>query len=680
MRRLWLTLIFVSAVIASQPAWADDSSVCAGSNDDLAIPACGRVIAKKSTSRAGRAQAYYNRAISYANKGKSDLAIQDYSQAIALDPNYASAYNNRCSAYSKTGKFDEAIADCDRAIELKSDYDLAYYNRGNVYRKKNMPDRAIADITKAISIKATDPDYFFYRAMAYQNNDQIDLAIKDYDKAIELNPDYGNAYYNRGNIYRKHNNPDQAIADFTKALAIDSSDADTFFFRGLTYQNNNQLDEAIADYDKALELTPNDFDTLFNRGLARKKTGDFDLAIADYDKALTVKADAGAYNSRGNAYYSKGDPARAIADYTSAIGLDSNDADAYYNRGTTFTDQGDYNSAVADLDKVVTLQPNNASGFTARANAYRKKGEIEKAIADYRSALALAPDDADVKKGLADAIGAQPPAGADGSNLSADSGASKEAATATGAGGPKSAESNAIAQPTLRRVALVIGNSGYRAVAHLPNPASDAQLVGDALRQAGVDVTVALDLDRAGMVSALRAFSRKADNSDWAVIYYAGHGMELDGTNYLIPIDATLETDRDVPDEALSLDRVLSAVDGARLLKLVILDACRNNPFAQQMKLTVAKRAVTRGLSRIEPADATMVVYSAKEGTTAEDGDGANSVFAASISKRIVEPGVEINKVFRLVTRDVLTETGNRQQPFVYGSLPPDDFILVPAK
>jgi uncharacterized caspase-like protein len=217
-------------------------------------------------------------------------------------------------------------------------------------------------------------------------------------------------------------------------------------------------------------------------------------------------------------------------------------------------------------------------------------------------------------------------------------------------------------------------------VAHLPNPVSDAQLVGDALRNAGVEVTVAQDLDRAGMVTTLRTFARKADNSDWAVIYYAGHGMEMDGKNYLIPVDATLETDRDIPDETLSLDRVLSAVSGARQLKLVILDACRNNPFAQQMKVTVASRAMQRGLSRVEPVNATLVVYSAKEGTTADDGDGANSVFAASISKRILEPGVEINKVFRLVTRDVLTETGNRQQPFVYGSLPPDDFILVPPK
>ena len=119
--------------------------------------------------------------------------------------------------------------------------------------------------------------------------------------------------------------------------------------------------------------------------------------------------------------------------------------------------------------------------------------------------------------------------------------------------------------PSPRRVALVIGNSAYRSVARLPNPANDAQLIGDALRAAGIDdVTVAVDLDRAGMVGTLRAFARKADNSDWAMVYYAGHGMEMDGQNYLIPVDASLETDRDIPDETLSLDRVLSAVSGAR--------------------------------------------------------------------------------------------------------------------
>ena len=182
------------------------------------------------------------------------------------------------------------------------------------------------------------------------------------------------------------------------------------------------------------------------------------------------------------------------------------------------------------------------------------------------------------------------------------------------------------------------------------------------------------------MVAALKAFARKADAADWAVIYYAGHGIEVGGMNYLIPVDAKLETDRDIPDEAISLERMLSAIDGAHKLKLVVLDACRNNPFARQMKVTVASRSIGRGLAPVEPTGATLVVYAAREGTTAEDGDGADSPFALSFAKRIVEPGVEINKALRFVRQDVLQTTDNHQEPFVYGSLPPDDFYFVPPK
>jgi uncharacterized caspase-like protein len=111
-----------------------------------------------------------------------------------------------------------------------------------------------------------------------------------------------------------------------------------------------------------------------------------------------------------------------------------------------------------------------------------------------------------------------------------------------------------------------------------------------------------------------------------------------------------------------------------------VLDACRNNPFAAQMKMTVANRSIGRGLSPVEPTGATLVVYAAKGGTSAEDGEGDDSPFALSFAKRIVEPGVEINKTLRFLRQDVLRKTGNHQEPFVYGSLPPDDFYFVPPK
>jgi WD40 repeat protein len=232
-----------------------------------------------------------------------------------------------------------------------------------------------------------------------------------------------------------------------------------------------------------------------------------------------------------------------------------------------------------------------------------------------------------------------------------------------------------------RRVALVIGNSAYRNVQHLANPSNDADLIGAALRRTGIeDVTVAHDLDREGMVAALRTFARKADAADWAVIYYAGHGIEIGGTNYLIPVDAKLETDRDVPEEAISLEQLQSKLVGAHKLKLIVLDACRNNPFISQMKMVAANRSVDRGLTRFEPTGATLVVYAAREGTTAKDGDGKDSPFALSFAKRIVEQGVEINMALRFVRQDVLVTTGRQHEPFVYGSLPPEAFYFVPPK
>src|SRR5262249_23041956 len=134
--------------------------------------------------------------------------------------------------------------------------------------------------------------------------------------------------------------------------------------------------------------------------------------------------------------------------------------------------------------------------------------------------------------------------------------------------------------PPDRRVALVIGNSQYRSVAFLPNPRRDASVVADALRQVGFEaVELALDLDRDGMIKALRSFRDKADQADWALIYFAGHGIEIDRVNYLIPTDARLTDDRDVKTEAVSYEELLTTVGGAKALRLVVLDACRVNPF-----------------------------------------------------------------------------------------------------
>ena len=233
-----------------------------------------------------------------------------------------------------------------------------------------------------------------------------------------------------------------------------------------------------------------------------------------------------------------------------------------------------------------------------------------------------------------------------------------------------------------KRVALVIGNSTYQNADHLANPANDAMLVAAALKRAGFDVVESqLDLKSVDMRRALRDFHDQTVDADVAVVYYAGHGLEIDGTNFLIPIDATLERDTDVYDEAFSLDRVLIAIEPAKQLRLVIVDACRNNPFADTMKRTLGSRSIGRGLAKVEPATTnTLVAFAAKAGLTALDGNDKDSPYATALVKYIATPGLDLRRAFGFVRDDVLKATGNRQEPYVYGSLGGEDVSLVPAK
>ena len=231
-----------------------------------------------------------------------------------------------------------------------------------------------------------------------------------------------------------------------------------------------------------------------------------------------------------------------------------------------------------------------------------------------------------------------------------------------------------------KRVALVIGMSRYQQVPRLTNPARDADAMTALFRKAGFDtVDSRRDLGISDLRRAVREFSEVSRDADIAVVYYAGHGIEVDGTDYLVPADAKLLSDFDVEDETMSLDRVLKALDSVKRLKLVILDACRDNPFARTMKRSVASRSIGRGLAQIEPAMSdTLVAYAAKAGAVASDGDGDNSPFAAALVKYITEPGLDLRLAFGRVRDEVMKSTANRQEPFVYGSLGGQTMALVP--
>ncbi|GAA6199660.1 caspase family protein [Aquicoccus sp. SU-CL01552] len=229
------------------------------------------------------------------------------------------------------------------------------------------------------------------------------------------------------------------------------------------------------------------------------------------------------------------------------------------------------------------------------------------------------------------------------------------------------------------RVALVIGNADYSAVAPLDNPRNDAEAVADALERQGFSVLRGTNLGRIGMRDALRKFRDMADRSEIALVYYAGHGIEIGGTNYLVPVDARLEDERDAPLEMVDLDLVLRQISGAGEMKMVVLDACRNNPFVMRMQRPGASRSVSQGLADIRTNQSdTLVAYAAAAGAITPDGpEGGNSPFTAAFLAALAGPPADVRRVLGRV-RDRMRQTVPGAAPFVYSSLGGGEYVINP--
>ena len=215
-----------------------------------------------------------------------------------------------------------------------------------------------------------------------------------------------------------------------------------------------------------------------------------------------------------------------------------------------------------------------------------------------------------------------------------------------------------------RRVALVIGNGAYSNAPKLPNPPNDAQDVAAALKRTGFDVVLAVDADKAGMDDAEIRFARAARAADVAIFYYSGHAMQMNGVNYLMPIDAKLSDEADLR-RMERVDDIVNDLQQAKNLSILVLDSCRDNPLAEDLKRSIGRTrgvSITRGLAKIDNPQGMIVAYSTQANQTAEDGTGRNSPYTAAFLKHI-EQSDEITTVFKHVAADVYESTGQRQRP-----------------
>ncbi|MEH2620135.1 caspase family protein [Bradyrhizobium sp. AZCC 1620] len=514
----------------------------------------------------------------------------------------------------------------------------AVWYRGDSLVKKRDYDGAIAAFTASHEIAPQNVNVINARGIAYSYKGDDERALADYDLCLQLRPTFGSAYNNRGLIFMRRGELQRALDEFNLAVKHIFNDQSRYlhhYNRGRLQGLMKLYDASLADYAEAQKVNPDGLQVPGYRCVTYISMGRFDDALADCN-AVLAKSPNSVYGltSRGNAYLGKGNLDAALSDYNQALRINPNYVRAYVGRGQLF----------------------------------EKRRNLAAARSDYRSAAnAVAARRDDIDTTLARAVARE----------------RLEALLGTAAPAPADKAQPSAPQPAgPRKVALIVGNGAYRNVAPLDNPPRDAKLLASTFRELGfVAVTLAPDLTRDKFFAALHEFGMEAERADWAVVYYAGHGMEIGGVNYLIPVDARLKADSDAETQAVALEQVIAAVAGARKLRLVMLDACRDNPFEKTMQRTIALKLVNRGFSNIEPEAGFMVVYAAKHGETALDGDSPNSPFATVLARVIKEPKLEVRKLFDVVRDDVWKATNRTQQPFTYGSLPGrEDFYFVAGR
>ena len=487
--------------------------------------------------------------------------------------------------------------------------------------------------------------------------------------------------------------------------------AAAYYSRCYNYLLHHDYRNALVNCDRSLEENPSFFDPWLARAVIRGGLGQYDLAIVDSTRALAVATNnndrAGALRCRASIHVRTGASAQARADLDQAARLQPGNVYNFINQADFLLQLGRpdeafqqvglakstrnigdfspqkaaadigllhgkalvalrrYPDALASLAALIKIDPQNAEAFALRSLAASRTGDMAVARDALATARKLPLSSVDAADALREA--------------------EQLLRELDSALAPSNEQSLAPVQPRnpqlVNRIALVIGNAAYRNVPALNNSGRDAEALAAELNALGFRKVMLLrDQTREQMFAALRDFAREAEKSDWAVIYFAGHGIEMGGINWLVPVDAKFRTDRDVRLEAVSIDDLSSAFEGARGLRLIVLDACRNNPFAPQMRLTNSTRSIGSGLARVEPEGGTMIAYAAKAGQVANDGDGANSPFMKALLGRLKQPALEISMLFRFVRDDVLAATGRQQEPFVYGSLPIEPFYFRPAE
>ncbi len=432
------------------------------------------------------------------------------------------------------------------------------------------------------------------------------------------------AFNRRGLAYMDLQRFAEAAKDFTEVIKVNPRIAGYFDNRQNAYKAMGRLSDALNDANKAIELAPAYAFVFRGRANVYADMGRYDLALHDYNLAITLEPkDAGLFVDRGKVHVKAQQIDKAIADFTQAFDSDRNMTVALRERGFAYRLLGNFDAARADLTLFLRLQPNDEEVVSALRDMAPQPVRLAVTKSDESSPLRVPS----------------------GSVLG-------------------QSEAQRVSE---RRIALVVGNSAYRNVPRLTNPANDAKLIAETLRSLGFELvggSAQIDLDKPNFEGAVKRFGLLLQGADVGLFYYAGHGVQVHGENYLVPVSANPEREADVDFEMLGTTLVMRQMEGAHTrLNLILLDACRNNPFG-----TRASRATSRGLAQMEAPEGTLISFATQPGNVASDGEDGDSPYTKALAQTIQRPGLGLFDVFNQVGLEVKKQTGGSQQPWVSSS------------
>ena len=382
-----------------------------------------------------------------------------------------------------------------------------------------------------------------------------------------------------------------------------------------------------------------------NRGFALTARRDFDAAIRDYDQALRLDPrNFSAYNNRGYARLLKRDLIRRSVILMPRSGSTRHSPRRWRCAARLIAKKGELDRALADLDAALRLDPKLIFAYAYRALLHEARGDLPRATTDYKIALTL-PQSNFIRRSAHETA------------------RERLEALAKAPARPAAPSNPGVASvPSGKRVALVIGNGAYPGRARLDNPVNDADDVADALGKVGFDVVRGKDLSLAEFGQTIAAFRDKAAGADVALFYYAGHGMQFDDQNWLLPVDAKAKTLFDARRQFVPLSEAIAEVEARAGTTLVFLDSCRDNPLEEDLKASFKSQGRgygdTRGLARPDiKSPQTLVVFATRPNTTAADGQGRNSPFTEAFLQHVATPGVEIEVLMKRVSAAVASKT-----------------------